>query len=96
MIKHLHYLHLSVDLLQIHSIQLRFVNDFYCHLQPNSKSEIKTLPQIYQQQVGTTEDTQKCFKKTKNLIGSLMISISGAKVVHLNSTDAKVVFEKKN
>lgn len=25
-----------------------------------------------------------------------MISISGAKVVHLNSTDTKVVFEKKN
>lgn len=41
-IEHFHYLDFSVDLLQIHSIQLRFVNDFYCHLQINSKSEIKT------------------------------------------------------
>lgn len=38
-VEHLHYLHLPVDLLQIHSIQLRFVNDFYCHLQSKSKKK---------------------------------------------------------
>jgi len=54
MIQHLHYLHLTVYLFEIHSIQLRFVNDFYCHLQPKSKKEIRALPNSFILIINTT------------------------------------------